>query len=63
MPLLPLLRFLLALLFALAATAQAQDDAVPGASTRTAGAPLVKQLRYPFPIAESNFDPAQISDL
>jgi len=43
-------------MWALGAAASAQPTTAPGA------APL-KVLRYAFPIAETNFDPAQISDL
>ena len=41
-------------------TARAQAPAADGAAPRTAAA---KTLRYAFPIAETGFDPAQISDL
>ena len=54
-----------ALALALASSAQAGAGAAPTAAAAPgahAGAPL-KTLRYAFPVAETSFDPAQISDL
>ena len=60
-----LLAVALALALALASSAQAGAGAAPTAAAAPgahAGAPL-KTLRYAFPVAETSFDPAQISDL
>ena len=46
---------------ALVAAASAQSDAPPASAA--AKTPGTKLLRYAFPIAETNFDPAQITDL
>lgn len=47
------------------ASAQAGGSASPAVAGSSApkGAAPIKTLRYAFPIAESNFDPAQITDL